>query len=308
MPRGSPRWNDDEVVPIAPAKPLFSPGPALSLRLVAFVLASVVLMTVDHRYRHLEAARAGLSVLVLPLQLAVNAPFQAAQWASDGLATRRALVEDNARLRQERLLIEARLGRFADLEAENRRLRELLESSSRVGERVLIAEVMAVDLDPFSHKILLNRGSRDGAFIGQPLIDANGVMGQVVHVTPFSCTALLITDPNHALPVQLTRNGLRSIAIGRGVSNGLDLAHIPLNADVRVGDLVVTSGIGGRFPSGYPVGRVTQVRLDTGRPFAEVSVEPAAHLERNREVLLVWAPGQAPGDVARNPPDAGGGS
>ena len=269
------------------------------MRLVVFVLASLVLMTVDHRYRHLEAARATLSVVVLPLQLAVNAPFQTAHWASESLATRRSLMEDNDRLRQERLLIEARLGKLADLEAENRRLRDLLESSARVGERVLIAEVMAVDMDPFSHKLLLNKGTRDGVFLGQPLIDANGVMGQVVHVNPFSCTALLITDPNHALPVQVTRNGLRAIAIGRGVANGLELAHMPLNADARVGDLVVTSGLGGRFPSGYPVGRISQVRTDTGRPFAEVTVEPAAHLERNREVLLVWGPGQAPGDLAR---------
>ena len=296
------------MAPIAPAKPLFSPGPALSLRLVAFVLASLVLMTVDHRYRHLEVVRAGLSVLVLPLQLAVNAPFQLAQWASDRLATRRSLMDENARLRAERLLIDARLGRFSDLEAENRRLRELLDSSSRVGERVLVAEVMAVDMDPFSHKILLNRGSRDGAFLGQPLIDANGVMGQVVHVTPFSSTALLVTDPNHALPVQVTRNGLRAIAIGRGVSSGLELAHMPLNADVRVDDLVVTSGLDGRFPSGYPVGRVSQVRLDTGRPFAEVRVEPSAHMERNREVLLVWGAGQGPGEGARTPAAARGGS
>ena len=162
-------------------------------------------------------------------------------------------------------------------------------------------------MDPFSHKILLNRGSRDGAFLGQPLIDANGVMGQVVHVTPFSSTALLVTDPNHALPVQVTRNGLRAIAIGRGVSSGLELAHMPLNADVRVDDLVVTSGLDGRFPSGYPVGRVSQVRLDTGRPFAEVRVEPSAHMERNREVLLVWGAGQGPGEVARTPANPGKG-
>ena len=278
------------------------------MRLVVCVLAALVLMTVDRRDRHLEAVRAGLSMLVLPLQLAVNAPFEAAHWASETLASRRSLLENNTRLRQERLLIEARLGRFADLEAENRRLRDLLDSSTRVAERVLIAEVLAVDMDPFSHKLLLSKGSRDGVFLGQPLIDANGVMGQVVHVNAFSCTALLITDPNHALPVQVTRNGLRAIAIGRGVANGLELAHLPLNADARVGDLVVTSGLGGRFPSGYPVGRISQVRIDTGRPFAEVTVEPAAHLERNREVLLVWGPGQAPGDLARSAPAGGGGS
>ena len=278
------------------------------MRVVAFVLASLALMTVDHHFRHLEVVRTTLSVLVLPLQLAVNAPFRVAHWASEALATRRTLLEDNAQLRRDRLLIDARLARLADLEAENRRLRDLLDSSARVGERVLVAEVMAVDLDPFSHKLLLNKGARDGVFAGQPLIDANGVMGQVVHVTPLSCTALLITDPNHALPAQITRNGLRAVAVGRGVTTGLELAHLPLNADVRVGDLVVTSGLGGRFPSGYPVGRVSQVRLDTGRPFAEVTVEPAAYLERNREALLVWGPDTPAEGVARTTSPAAGGS
>jgi len=272
------------------------------VRLVACVLAAVALMTVDHRFHHLEDLRTTLSLGVLPLQLLVHAPFRAAHWASEELMTRTSLIEENERLREDRLLIEARLGRLADLEAENRRLRELLDSASRVGERVLIAEVMAVDMDPFSRKILLNKGSRDGAFLGQPVIDASGVMGQVVHVSPFSCTALLITDPNHALPVQFTRNGLRAIAIGRGGSNSLELAHLPTNADARVGDIIVTSGLGGRFPSGYPVGRVSQVRTDTGRPFAEVTVDPAANLERNREVLLVWAAGQGPSDLAASPP------
>ncbi len=130
--------------------------------------------------------------------------------------------------------------------------------------------------------------------MGQPLIDAHGVMGQVIHVSPFSSSALLITDPSHALPVQLNRNGLRSVAVGTGASNTLELTHLPNNADVVVGDIVVTSGLGGRFPSGYPVGTVISVETDTGQPFAKVAVEPAAQLERNREVLLVW-PGQEAG-------------
>jgi len=249
-------------------------------------------MTVDHGQHHLESVRGALSVIVYPLQFVVDAPFKAGGWLSETLATRTALVEENERLRTQQLLIQARLGKFEELAAENRRLRGLLDSSAKVGERVLIAEVVSVDMDPFSRKLLLNKGSRHEVHLGQPLLDANGIMGQVVHVNLVSSTALLITDPSHALPVQLNRNGLRAVAVGSGAANTLELSHLPNNADVRVGDLVVTSGLGGRFPSGYPVGRIGRIGTDTGRPFAEVIVQPAAQLERNREVLLVWPEGE----------------
>ena len=147
---------------------------------------------------------------------------------------------------------------------------------------------MAVDLDPFSRRIVINKGTRDGVLVGQSLIDSNGIMGQVMTAGPVSSNALLITDPSHSIPVQVNRNGLRSVAVGTGSLNLLELSHIPNNADVRVGDLLVTSGLGGRFPSGYPVGRVVSVERDSGQPFTRVRVKPSARLERNREVLLVW--------------------
>ena len=257
-----------------------------------FSLASVLLMTLDSRQQHLESVRGVLSVIVYPLQFVVHAPFKGGKWLSDNLAMRQSLIEENRRLREQHLLIQARLGRFEELAAENRRLRELLDSSAKVAERVLIAEVVSVDMDPFSRNILLNKGSMQEVYMGQPLIDANGVMGQVVHVNPVTSTALLITDPGHALPVQVNRNGLRAVAVGTGASNTLELSHLPNNADVRAGDLIMTSGLGGRFPSGYPVGKITRVETDTGQPFATVIVEPAALLERNREVLLVWPGGE----------------
>ncbi len=258
------------------------------MRLLVCVLASLLFMTVDHRQHHLEAVRAAMAVIVYPLQFAVHAPFRGGKWVSETLATRRSLREENERLRTQQLLIQARLGKYEELAAENRRLRKLLNSSVKVGDRVLIAEVVSVDMDPFSRQIMLNKGGNEEVFMGQPLIDAHGVMGQVMHLNPFSSTALLITDPGHALPVQLNRNGLRAVAVGSGASSALELSHLPNNADVVVGDLVVTSGLGGRFPSGYPVGRIVSVETDTGQPFAKVIVEPAAQLERNREVLLVW--------------------
>lgn len=257
-------------------------------RLLAVTVVSVVLMTVDHRAQHLEALRSVLSTLVYPLQVAVDLPIQAGNWLAEYVSSRHRLITENARLKEEQFLLATKLEKFADLEAENRRLRSLLDSSAKVGERVLVAELLSVDMDPYSRRIVLNKGSTDGVESGQSLIDSNGVLGQVVHVAPFSSNALLITDPSHALPVQNHRSGLRSVAVGAGALNQLELAHLPNNADVRIGDLLVTSGLGGRFPAGYPVGRIVSIARNRGRPFATVMVQPSARLERNREVLLVW--------------------
>ncbi len=245
-------------------------------------------MTVDHRQNHLESLRSALSVVLYPLMLVVDLPRDAGDWLRESVASRRALEEENARLRTEHLILKAQLQKLEALEAENLRLRQLLDSSFKIGERVLIAEILAVDLDPYRHQIVINKGGHDGIFVGQPLVDANGVMGQVVHVTPFSATAMLITDPAHAIPVQINRNGLRTVALGIGSLHRLSLPHIPNNADVRVGDLLVSSGLGGRFPPGYPVARVKEVIVDSGQSFARVFAEPLAALDRAREVLLVW--------------------
>jgi rod shape-determining protein MreC len=182
--------------------------------------------------------------------------------------------------------------KLAALEEENIRLRELLDSSFEVGEKRLIAELMSVNLDPYKHQIKINKGELDDIYPGQPLLDAKGVMGQIVHAGPYTSTAVLITDPSHAIPVQVNRNGLRSIALGSGTINRLDLPYIPNNADIQPGDLLITSGLGGHFPPGYPVAIVDAVQHDPGRTFSQVVATPLAHLNRSREVLLVW-----PGDT-----------
>ncbi len=256
------------------------------------VIASVLLMTADHKANHLQSLRSALSTVVYPVQYAVHLPIRAGAWVAENLSSRHDLISENERLKVDRLRLKARLEKMAELEAENRRLRTLLDSSVKTGERVLIAELLSVDMNPFSRRIVLNKGRRDGVFSGQSLVDSQGVMGQVVSVGPFSSTALLITDPSHALPVQVHRTGLRAVATGTGAADAVVLSHIPNNADLRVGDLLVTSGLGGRFPQGYPVGRVTRVQRDSGQPFAQVDVTPSARLERNREVLLIWSQGQ----------------
>lgn len=245
-------------------------------------------MTVDHRFGHLEKLRSAVSALVYPLQYVVSLPVVGLNWMSEAMVMRDALVRENTRLKEEQLLLGSRLQRFVVLEQENRRLRELLESSLKRRERVLVAELLAVELEPFRRQVVINKGQRDGAFYGQPVVDAGGIMGQIVHVGPFSSTVLLITDPGHALPVQINRNGLRAIAVGTGQDASLLLEHLPSNADIRRGDLVVSSGLGRRFPSGYPVGVVEDISLEPAEPFAKVTVRPSARPGQSREVLLVW--------------------
>ena len=283
--------------------PLFERGSYALARVVAAVVLSVVLMTADHRGGHVDAVRSLLATLVYPLQYAVDLPIRGGKWVADNLSSRRTLMTENERLRRENFSVQSRLERYAELEAENRRLRELLDSAARVGVQVLIAERLAVDLDPYSRRIVLNKGIRDGVHVGQSLIDANGIMGQVVEAGPFSSSAVLITDPSHALPVQVRRSGLLGIAVGTGPLDQLELTHVPVNADVLVGDVLVTSGLGGRFPAGYPVGRVVSVERDSGRPFAQVTVESSANLERNREVLLVWSDQPSDRPAPREVPD-----
>lgn len=251
------------------------------------MLASLALMTVDHRQHHLDTIRDGLSLVVYPLQYLVNLPSAAGNWASENMSARRTLLEENQQLRARQLLQEVRLQKLYALEAENTRLRELLNSSSKVGEQVLIGELLAVDQDPFRRRVLINKGANAGVFEGQPLLDAYGIMGQVVEVTPFTSSALLITDPSHAIPVQVNRNGLRAIALGTGEADRLEVPHIPNNADIQVGDLLIASGLGQRFPPDYPVATIIEFEKDPTQPYARVVAEPTGHLERSREVLLV---------------------
>jgi rod shape-determining protein MreC len=279
---------------------LFS-GPGAGVRLVLLATLSIVLMVLDHRNQHLVQIRSLMGAALYPLQQAVDAPFGAAEWARENLATRQALVFENAQLRARLVEQSGRLQRMAALEAENARMRALLESTAKVGDDLLIAEIVSVDMDRLRHRVVINRGSANGAEMGQALIDAQGVVGQVIRDRGESAEALLITDPDHATPVEVVRNGLRTIAVGTGDLERLSLPFTARNADVKAGDLLVSSGLGGKFPAGYPVGTVLDVRGDSGEPFLSVSARPAAALDRVREVLLVKPRAQA---VAAPQPEA----
>jgi len=255
---------------------------------VVAVILSILLMVLDHRQNHLEALRSALSIALYPVQYLASLPVVLGRGAGELLDSRDALRSDRQQLHEENIQLRARLQKFRALEAENMRLRALLDSSFKVGDRVLIAELVAVDQDPFRQQVLINQGQSSGVFQGQPVLDANAVVGQVTYVNPLTASVLLITDASHALPVQVNRNGLRTIALGTGLINRLDLPHLPNNADIQPGDLLTTSGLGGIFPAGYPVAEVAQVRREQGQPFASVTATPTAHLDRIREVLLVW--------------------
>lgn len=271
------------------AKPLFLRGPSLGTRVFLFALASVLLMVLDQREQHLSTIRNSLAVAVYPIRAVADLPFTAYAWLDETLAARAELLSENSTLRRRQLLMDAQLQRFASLEAENTRLRELMDSSAQVADRILVAEIMAVDLDPYRHRIALNKGTRDNVYQGQAILDAQGIVGQVTRAEPFSSEAVLISDPSHAMPVQVNRNGLRTIAVGTGDIARLELPFLPNNADIRSGDLLISSGLGGGFPAGYPVARVSLVERAPGEPFARVHAEPLAALNRDREVLLVWS-------------------
>ncbi|MCO5787392.1 rod shape-determining protein MreC [Pseudomonas sp. G11-1] len=278
-------------------KPLFIKGPSLGVRFLALTVLSIALMVVDARFSALKPLRSQLGMALMPLYYVAELPVRAWDTIYLQLTSRADLIAENESLRAEALLTKRKLQKLAALTEQNVRLRELLNSSELVDERVLVAELIGVDPNAFTQRILIDKGERDGVFLGQPVLDATGLMGQVVEVLPFSARVLLITDSSHSLPVQINRNGLRAIASGTGSSDWLELRHVGDTADIRVNDIVVSSGLGQRFPAGYPVGRVAAVDRDSSQPFAEVRVEPTAQLNRSRYLLLVFSAESGYGDV-----------
>lgn len=247
------------------------------------------MMTADHRTSILSGVRSFFSLAVYPLQAIASTPKDLNLWFQVQLNSHQSLIDENEAHRTENLLLKAQLQKFTSLQAENIRLRSLLQSSRKVSDQMLIAETLSVDLDPYKRQIVINKGQRNGVYAGQPILDSHGIMGQIIHPGIPSSTAILITDPSHAIPVQVNRNGLRTVLYGTGAANYLEVQNLPNNADIEIGDLLITSGLGGRFPEGYPVATVIDIKRDPGQPFAQIVAEAAAHLEQSREVLLVIA-------------------
>lgn len=261
---------------------------SLGARFVLLAVLSLILMVVDQRQDHLSRVREVLSLAVYPIRVVVDLPFSAWRTIATAASDRSEMIRENERLRDQLLLAQNRLQGLYALERENERLRELLDSYEELGEeRVLIAEILSVDLD-YRQRFVINRGKVDGVYVGQPLLDADGVVGQVVSVSTMTSEALLITDADHAIPVTIERTGLRTIAEGTGDSGQLRLPYLTNSADVVTGDRIVTSGLGDRFPAGRPVGIIEEFASRPGQNFAHVTASPVAALDTDQEVLLVW--------------------
>ncbi|KVV06828.1 MULTISPECIES: rod shape-determining protein MreC [unclassified Pseudomonas] len=272
----------------------------MGVRLLVLVVLSVALMVVDARFTLLKPVRSQMSLVLMQTYWITDLPQRLFQGVASQFGSRTELVAENEKLKTENLLLQGRMQKLAALTEQNVRLRELLNSSALVNEKVEVAELIGMDPNPFTHRIIINKGERDGVVLGQPVLDARGLMGQVVELMPYTSRVLLLTDTTHSIPVQVNRNGLRAIASGTGNPERLELRHVADTADIKEGDLLVSSGLGQRFPAGYPVATVKEVIHDSGQPFAIVRAVPTAALNRSRYLLLVFSDSRSPEERAND--------
>ena len=273
----------------AAGRPLQGRGTeSAGFRFALYATLSVVLMYLDTRQHYLGRLRYVLQAAAYPVQLVVNSPPAAWTWVRGSFETREQLQAENASLRKQQRDLELRSMRYEDLARENAELRGLRAALPPVADRWLPAEIVNVQLSSLRQRLLINRGAANGVFKAQAVLDDRGLIGQTVHVGPWSAEVILITDPEHGTPVRIERTGLRTIAVGGGDATYLALPYLPANADIRSGDLLVTSGLGGVFPQGYPVAKVTEVHREAVQPLAQVRAAPLAHVATDSEVVLVW--------------------
>jgi rod shape-determining protein MreC len=271
-----------------PKSRLFAKEKSRSIGFVIALMLSMSLMFTDYHYRYLDSVRSGFALIVSPLQYAVDYPVRVIGWIQSLVSAKKALIDENMQLRYQQTLLEAQLQKLLVIKEENSQLRELLLTSSKARMRAMAAQILAVDTSSSRQLVVLNKGKRDGVHTGQPVLDAKGVMGQIIDVGYMTSTVLLISDSKSAVPVRNNRTGERAILIGTNNMSQLSLVNLPRTSSIDKGDLLVTSGLGLLYPEGYPVGRVEEVTSLPGEAFIKVDVSPIALLNRNRLVLLIW--------------------
>ncbi|MBU2924998.1 rod shape-determining protein MreC [Colwellia sp. 4_MG-2023] len=267
--------------------PIFKHGPSPQHRLVLVLFCSALLVFFDHKMASFESLRGYLQSMISPLQYIANTPKVAMTWISTNVTTRQQLMNENRYFRLNELVFHEQAMQLDILKQENERLRTLLASPLRSELKKMVAEILSVDSDPYSHQLVINRGARDGVYEGQPVLDALGIVGQILHVGQTTSRIILITDTSHAVPVRVKRNGLRLLASGSGQIDRLNLNFVPQSADVQVGDVLVTSGLGGKYPEGYPVATISYISNDESREFLRVYSTPIAQIDRLRYLLLL---------------------
>ena len=261
--------------------------PALNTKLIIFVVLSFILLVNDQRNNYLSILRNSIAIAIYPLQSAVEIPSRLADWFDLRIKSKEILIKENQNLLSQQKINSSILQRYESLEQENERLKQILNAANNLDNKVEITRIISVNVNPYRHTIVIDKGERDGVYEGQVLLGADGVIGQILHTNFLTSEAILISDSDHALPVEINRNGLRTIVLGNGSYTKLDVPYIPNNADIEIGDLLVTSGLGGKFPSGYPVAKVDFIESDLSEQFYKVSAKPIAYLNQVREVMLL---------------------
>ena len=268
---------------------MFSSGPSLPNRLVLSLLLSVALILFDHKLDGFGTTRVYLNSLVSPLQYLANLPGQVLDASASRFVSHERLFNDNAKLTHDAVVMNGQLQRLIFLQQENDRLRSLLNSPVQDNTRKIVAELMAVDNNPYSHQIVINKGAINSVFEGQPVLDDKGIVGQIMQVSSTNSRVLLIADVTHAIPVRIARNNLRLIASGSGSLDELLIQHVAHSSDLKIGDILLSSGLGNIFPEGYPVATIISIIRDESRPFSQVRAKPIAQLDRLKYLLLLWS-------------------
>jgi rod shape-determining protein MreC len=268
---------------------MFSNGPSLPNRLALGLILSIALILFDHKLDGFGTTRVYLNSLVSPLQYLANLPGQLLNASASRFVSHERLFDDNAKLTHDAMVMNGQLQRLTFLQEENDRLRSLLNSPVQDNTRKVVAELMAVDNNPYSHQIVINKGAINGVYEGQPVLDDKGIVGQIMQVSSTNSRVLLIADVTHAIPVRVARNNVRLIVSGSGSLDELLIQHVAHSSDLKIGDILLSSGLGNIFPEGYPVATITSIIRDESRPFSQVRAKPIAQLDRLKYLLLLWS-------------------